>query len=179
MVTDFSELSFPTDRWLYVNNTPYHYWVRENGENNNGLVTIGLNDFFQKQIGEINSVSFNISLHKPVAKSKVLSLVKAKNYSAILRFPFSCEVVEINESLKKHPKLINESPYEKGWLVKIQPSPPFKEQLTEDWIDLSQSESMNKLKAFIDQEIKNKSLLADDCCPDFLGGSGVTRRRRN
>ena len=175
MVSNFSELSFPTDRWLYVNNTPYHYWVRENGD---GYVTIGLNDFFQKQIGEINSVSFNIALNTPIAKSKVLSLVKAKNYSAILRFPFSCEVIAINDDLKKKPKLINESPYEKGWLIKINPSPPLEQQLTEDWINLSKSESLDKLKEFINQEIKNKSLMADDCCPDFLGGSGVTRRRK-
>ena len=174
MVSNFNELNFQTDRWYYLNNTPYHYWLSKNSDN---TITIGLNDFFQKQIGEINSVSFNLSLNAEVAKSKVLSLVKAKNYSAILRFPFPCTVVEINENLKKHPKLINESPYDEGWLLKLNSN--FSDnKLDEDWIDLSVSTNLSKLEKFINQEIKNKSLLADDCCPDFLGGSGVTRRRK-
>ena len=174
MVNNFSELTFPNNRWYYINNTPYHYWVRKEGD----MTVLGLSDFFQKQIGEIKSIEFKSS-DKLIEKSKLLAVVKAKNYSAILRYPFSCFTIEINSNLKKNPKLINESPYDKSWLIKVRTEPPLEEQLTDDWIKLSSDSNKDKLKAFIEKEIKNKSLLADDCCPDFLGGSGVTRRRRN
>jgi glycine cleavage system H protein len=174
MVSDFSELTFPSDRWYYINNTPYHFWLQQQED----FIILGLTDFFQKQIGEINTVTFNITLNIVIAKGKALAIIKAKNYSAILRFPFSCKVIEINESIKKNPKLINESPYEKSWLLKLNVDTPLDQQLTNDWINLSDSSNLEILKIFIDKEIKNKSLMADDCCPDFLGGSGVTRRRK-
>ena len=173
MVQDFSELNFPNNRWYYINNTPYHYWLQQEKD----VVTLGLTDFFQKQIGEIKSITFKTS-DQLIAKSKVLAVVKAKNYSAILRFPFSCFTVEINESVKNNPKVINESPYDKSWLMKVRPDPSLDKQLTDDWINLSIDSNKEKLKVFIDKEIKNKSLTPDDCCPDFLGGSGVTRRRK-
>ena len=177
MVNDFSELHYPDDnRLYYINNTPYHFWL-QNSSNTN-VVTLGLSDFFQKQIGPINTVTFNVSFGSPIAKNKALAIIKAKNYSAILRFPFSCTAIEINENLKANPKLINESPYDKSWLIKVRPDPPLNDQLSSDWINVSQNDNLEKLKAFIDKEIKNKSLMADDCCPDFLGGSGVTRRRK-
>ena len=173
MVNDFSELTFPNNRMYYINNTPYHYWLKQEGD----VTILGLTDFFQKQIGEIKDITFKTS-DELIAKSKVLAVVKAKNYSAILRFPFSCFAIQINDAVKSNPKLINESPYDRSWLVKVKPEPSLQDQLSEDWIDLSNDSNKAKLKGFIEQEIKNKSLMADDCCPDFLGGSGVTRRRK-
>ena len=140
-------------------------------------VFLGLTDFFQKQIGEIKDVTFKTS-DDLITRNKVLAVIKAKNYSAILRFPFSCFLVDFNKEVKSNPKLINDSPYDKSWLVRVRPEPIIDQQLSGDWIDLSSEDNKAKLKAFIEQEIKNKSLMADDCCPDFLGGSGVTRRRK-
>lgn len=173
MVDSFSELNFPNNRWYYINNTPYHYWLQKD----NDVTILGLTDFFQKQIGEIKSVEFR-KFDKLIEKSKLLAVVKAKNYSAILRFPFSCQVLEINPDLKNNPKLINNSPYDKSWLVKVRAEPSLEEQLSDEWIDLSNESNKEQLQTFIEKEITNKSLQADDCCPDFLGGSGVTRRRR-
>ncbi len=174
MVDSFSEVMFPNNRWYYINNTPHHYWLQLD----NDIATLGLTDFFQKQIGEIKSVEFR-KFDKIIEKSKLLAVIKAKNYSAILRTPFSGNIIEVNPELKKNPKLINNSPYDKSWLVKFQAEPPIKDQLSDDWVDLSTESNKEKLKSFIEKEIKNKSLLPDDCCPDFLGGSGVTRRRRS
>lgn len=176
MVSNFNELHYPSDnRFYYINNTPHHYWLKFD----NDIATLGLSDFFQKQIGTINTVTFNnTTLGAQINKSKALVIIKAKNYSAILKFPFSCIPIKINENIKSNPKLINESPYDKSWLIRVKSDPDLKKQLSDDWIDISDDNNMNKLKSFIDKEIKNKSLLADDCCPDFLGGSGVTRRRK-
>lgn len=173
MVNDYSELSFPNNRKYYINNTPFHYWVQQDGD----VTVLGLTDFFQKQIGEIKDITFKTS-DDLITRNKVLAVIKAKNYSAILRFPFSCFLLDFNKEVKSNPKLINESPYDKSWLVRVRPDPTIDQQLSDDWIDLSSEDNKAKLKAFIEQEIKNKSLMADDCCPDFLGGSGVTRRRK-
>lgn len=173
MVDSFSEVTFPNNRWYYINNTPHHYWVQQN----NDIAILGVTDFFQKQIGEIKSVEFR-KFDKTIEKSKLLAVVKAKNYSAILRIPFSGQVVEVNTELKNKPTLINDSPYDKSWLVKFRAEPVLEEQFSADWIDLSTEPNKSKLQSFIEKEIANKSLLADDCCPDFLGGSGVTRRRK-
>jgi glycine cleavage system H protein len=62
-----------------------------------GIATMGISDFAQKQLGDIDSVK---------ASSDI--------YCAA-----SGEVVQVNEQILEHPELINQSPYESGWIAKL------------------------------------------------------------
>src|ERR671920_612405 len=86
-----------------------------------GIATMGISDFAQKQLGDIVSVELPRvgSAFKQMQPMAIVDSVKASSdiYSAI-----TGEVVDINEELFEHPELINQSPYDLGWIVKIKPS---------------------------------------------------------
>jgi glycine cleavage system H protein len=53
-----------------------------------------------------------------------MAIVDSVKASSDIFCPLSGEVSEVNENLSEHPELINQSPYESGWIVKIRPSNP-------------------------------------------------------
>ena len=86
-----------------------------------GVAVMGISDFAQKQLGDIVSVELPkvgsaFKQRQPIA---IVDSVKASSdiYSAI-----TGEVIEVNEELVERPELINQSPQDQGWIVKIKPS---------------------------------------------------------
>jgi glycine cleavage system H protein len=97
--------------------TREHEWVAMR----NGIATIGISDFAQNQLGEIVS----IELPKVGSTFKVMqamAIVDSVKASSDIFSPLSGMVSEINENLLEHPELINQSPYESGWMLKLKPS---------------------------------------------------------
>lgn len=94
-----------------------HEWlvIRE------GVAVMGISDFAQKQLGDIVSVELPKvgSAFKQRQPMAIVDSVKASSdiYSAI-----TGEVIEVNEQLVERPELINQSPQDQGWIVKIKPS---------------------------------------------------------
>lgn len=166
------DYKFPKDRKYWINHTPSHLWLKESGE---GIVTVGVTDFFTKRIGKFTSITLKAqsSPSSPVIAEKTMGLVKAKNYSAILKYPISGKIMVVNENIIKKPKQVNKSSYDKGWLIQVRPEPDYSSQLSDNIVSTGE-----ELDTYINQELKNNALQADDCCPDFLGGSGVVRRRK-
>lgn len=86
-----------------------------------GVAVMGISDFAQKQLGDIVSVELPKvgSAFKQRQPMAIVDSVKASSdiYSAI-----TGEVIEVNEQLVEHPELINQSPQDQGWIVKIKPS---------------------------------------------------------
>lgn len=86
-----------------------------------GVAVMGISDFAQKQLGDIVSVELPKvgSAFKQRQPMAIVDSVKASSdiYSAI-----TGEVVEVNEQLVERPELINQSPQDQGWIVKIKPS---------------------------------------------------------
>jgi glycine cleavage system H protein len=86
-----------------------------------GVAVMGISDFAQKQLGDIVSVELPKvgSAFKQRQPMAIVDSVKASSdiYSAI-----TGEVIEVNEELVEHPELINQSPQDQGWIVKIKPS---------------------------------------------------------
>ena len=86
-----------------------------------GIATMGMSDFAQKQLGDIVSVELPRvgSAFKQMQPMAIVDSVKASSdiYSAI-----TGEVIEVNEELLEHPELVNQSPQDLGWIVKIKPS---------------------------------------------------------
>lgn len=97
--------------------TKEHEWV----EIREGLAVVGITDFAQKALGDIVS----LELPKVGAKFKQgdsIAVVDSMKASSDVYAPVSGEVVEVNTELLTAPQLVNESPYEKGWMVKLKPS---------------------------------------------------------
>ena len=97
-----------------------HSWVRVDGEN---ITAVGITDFAQESLGEITFVELP-SVGITIGKGEFLCTIASQKTMVDLPAPLSGEVVSINQELERDPKLINESPYESGWLVEFRVSEP-------------------------------------------------------
>lgn len=89
-------------------------WAREDGE----IVTLGISDYAQHELGEIVYVELP-EVGANVAAGAPFGVVESVKAVAELVSPVGGEVVESNGALPDEPAQINESPYENGWMVKI------------------------------------------------------------
>lgn len=97
--------------------TKTHEWVRIEGE----YVLSGITDFAQSELSDI----VYVELPKPgrvVKQDETYGTIEAVKAVADLYSPLSGEIVEVNSELSKSPGIINQDPYEKGWIIKIKPS---------------------------------------------------------
>jgi len=86
-----------------------------------GLAVMGISDFAQRQIGDIVSIELP-SVGSRFRYMETMAIVDSVKASSDIYCPLSGEVVDANEELLEHPELVNESPYELGWIVKMKPS---------------------------------------------------------
>lgn len=94
-----------------------HEWVKVEGDK----VRIGITDFAQSELGdivfvELPEVGDSIQANEPFGSVESVKTVSE------LYAPISGTVVEINGELDDSPELVNESPYEKAWMIVIEPS---------------------------------------------------------
>ena len=99
--------------------TKEHEWVRVEED---GVVVIGITDFAQSELGELVYVEVD-TVGDTIAKDEVFGTVEAVKTTSDLFMPLSGEVLEFNSELDEsegdNPGLINEDPYEGGWIVKV------------------------------------------------------------
>ncbi|EGQ8103124.1 TPA: glycine cleavage system protein GcvH [Vibrio parahaemolyticus] len=100
--------------------TDSHEWVRDNGD---GTVTIGISEHAQEMLGDVVFVDLP-DVEDEVEAGESFSLVESVKAASDIYSPVTGEVVEINEELEDSPELINEEPYEGGWIVKVKLSAP-------------------------------------------------------
>jgi len=92
-------------------------WIRFNGD----LATLGMTDVAQTRCGKFAAVSFR-DVGKKVAQGKTLATIESAKWVGPFPAPFSCEIVEVNESgFARDILLANKDPYGIGWLVKVRP----------------------------------------------------------
>ncbi|WP_146553463.1 glycine cleavage system protein GcvH [Rummeliibacillus sp. SL167] len=94
-----------------------HEWVKID----EGKVRIGITEFAQSELGDIVFVELPQVGDEVVADEPFGSVESVKTVSEIYA-PVSGKVVEINEELEDSPEFVNESPYEKAWMVVIEPT---------------------------------------------------------
>ena len=97
-----------------VKYTEDHEW----GKLENDILTIGITDFAQSELGDIIFVEFPDLNTKVSAKDSIGTLEAVKTVADIYS-PISGEIIELNNQLEDTPELINEDPYNKGWILKI------------------------------------------------------------
>lgn len=103
--------NLPTD----LKYAPSHEWVRDNGD---GTVTLGITEFAQEQLGDVVFVELP-EVGRSVNAGEEFSVVESVKAASDIYATVSGEVVEVNEQLEDSPELINESPFENGWICKL------------------------------------------------------------
>ncbi|MBY7144011.1 glycine cleavage system protein GcvH [Virgibacillus sp. NKC19-3] len=106
-------MGVPTDL-LY---SEEHEWVKQEDDK----VRIGITDFAQDELGdivfvELPEVGDEIELDEPFGSVESVKTVSE------LYAPLSGKVVEVNEDLEDSPEFVNDSPYDKAWMVVVEPS---------------------------------------------------------
>ncbi|KAI4327254.1 hypothetical protein L6164_019738 [Bauhinia variegata] len=96
-----------------------HEWVKHEG----AVATIGITDHAQDHLGEVVYVDLP-EKGTSVTKEGSFGAVESVKATSDVNSPISGEVVEVNAKLTGKPDLINKSPYEDGWMIKIKPSNP-------------------------------------------------------
>jgi glycine cleavage system H protein len=97
--------------------TSDHEWVKVEGD----VVTIGITDFAQKELGDIVYVEVD-TLDETLDKEEVFGTVEAVKTVSDLFLPIAGEIIEFNESLEDQPEKVNTDPYGDGWMVKVKVS---------------------------------------------------------
>lgn len=94
--------------------TEEHEWVMIEDD----VVTIGITDFAQEQLGDVVFVELPEE-GDSLETGKSFGVVESVKAVSDVYAPFNGEVVEVNDSLPDEPEVLNTSPYEDGWMVKI------------------------------------------------------------
>jgi len=99
--------------------TKEHEWVEKSDQ----IIIVGITEFAQDQLGDIVSIELP-QVASSFKQNDVMVIIDSVKASSDIYCPVDGEIIEINEKLLEHPELINQSPYEEGWIVKIKPSNP-------------------------------------------------------
>ena len=97
---------------MYTND---HEWTKF--EDN--IVTIGVTDFAQGELGDIIFVELP-EIGKEIKKDEAFGTIEAVKTVSDLISPVAGKVVEINSEIEDSPEFVNEDCYGKGWFVKIE-----------------------------------------------------------
>lgn len=84
-----------------------------------GKYTIGLTDYAIEQLGDIVFLELP-DVGTSFVKGEVFATIESVKAASEIYMPISGKILEINEAVVDNPELLNESPYEKGWLVKVE-----------------------------------------------------------
>jgi glycine cleavage system H protein len=98
---------------------PEHEW---SAVGDDGIVTMGITDFAQGQLGDIEYLDLP-ALGTVVEKGAGLAEVESTKTASDVYAPCSGEIVAVNDELVRQPQRINSEPYD-SWFVRIRPSRP-------------------------------------------------------
>lgn len=104
-------MNIPTD----LKYTKEHEWIRDNGD---GTATVGVTDFAQGELGDIVFVEIEPEGFE-FDQDEVFGTVEAVKTVSELFAPVAGEIVAINDELEIEPELVNDDPYDEGWMAKI------------------------------------------------------------
>jgi glycine cleavage system H protein len=99
--------------------TREHEWARIE----NGSVVIGVTDYAQESLGEVVYVELT-EVGTKVFMSEAFGVIESTKAVSDLYSPVSGTVIDVNDTLLDSPELINEDPYDEGWILRIEVSDP-------------------------------------------------------
>ncbi len=98
--------------------TSDHEWVNSDGAS----ATIGITDYAQSELGDIIFLDITSAINDEVKAGDVLGTIEAVKTVSEIFSPISGRIVEINTGINDVPSIVNQEPYEKGWIIKIEPN---------------------------------------------------------
>lgn len=95
-----------------------HEYLSDNGDN---TFTVGLTDYAVEQLGDI------VFLELPeegseFKKGDTFATIESVKAASEIYMPISGKIIDINNSAVESPEILNEDSFEKGWLVKVEPT---------------------------------------------------------
>ncbi len=107
------QMKIPKD--LYY--TESHEWLKINKNE----IIIGITDYAQHELGDIVFVEID-KFDENIESGDVFGSIEAVKTVADLYLPISGKIFEKNKNLEEKPELINQSPYDDGWIIKVKPN---------------------------------------------------------
>ena len=95
--------------------TENHEWILIEGN----TAIVGITDYAQSELGDIVFVDID-SLDQDLGVGDIFGSVEAVKTVSDLYMPVAGKVLEVNEQLESNPDLVNQAPYNEGWIVKIE-----------------------------------------------------------
>lgn len=99
--------------------TKEHEWTRVE----DGSVVVGVTDYAQESLGEVVYVELPEE-GSAVVMGEAFGVIESTKAVSDLYSPVSGTVTEVNDTLLDNPELINEDPYDEGWILRIELSDP-------------------------------------------------------
>lgn len=116
--------------------TRSHEWVLDNSD---GTVTVGITDHAQELLGDMVFIEVP-EIDREVEAGEECAVVESVKAASDVYAPVSGTVIDMNDQLADAPELVNEDPYGKGWMFKIQIN------------DMSQLDALLDASAYADVE---------------------------
>jgi glycine cleavage system H protein len=98
--------------------TDEHEWVRIDED---GIAMVGITDYAQDQLGDIVYVELP-ETGQDVIQGEEIAVIESVKTAADIKAPISGTIIGVNEELVEQPEIVNESPMDDGWVLKITPS---------------------------------------------------------
>ncbi len=97
-----------------------HEWVRDEGDD---VITIGVSDFAQQQLGDVVFVEVP-EVGTEIVAGDAVAVVESVKAASDIYTPVTGTVIAVNESLEDAPEQVNEDPYENGWFFRVKMQDP-------------------------------------------------------
>ncbi len=123
------ELIIPED----LKYTKEHEWAKVEGDK----IKVGITDFAQDQLGDVVFVELP-EVGSSFKQNEVFATVESVKAVSEVYMPVSGRILEVNNALEEKPELVNQSPYDEGWFVIVEPE------------DLSEIENLMDSKAYLE-----------------------------
>jgi glycine cleavage system H protein len=95
--------------------TSSHEWIRLEGD---GLAVVGISDYAQEQLGDVVFVELP-AVGKKLGKGQEAAVVESVKAASEVYAPVAGEVVAVNGAIAGEPGLVNQSPEDAGWFLKL------------------------------------------------------------
>lgn len=94
--------------------TSEHEWIRVEGD----FAYVGITEFAQKELGDIVFIEIE-TVGDELAKGDTFGTIEAVKTVSDMFMPLSGEVLEVNPKLEDEPEVVNNDPYNDGWMIKM------------------------------------------------------------
>ena len=102
-----------------------HEWARKEGD----LIVCGISDYAQEELSDVVYVELP-EVGELLERGDDFGVVESVKAASDLYMPMGGEIVAVNEELADSPEIVNDDPYDEGWMIKFKPSDP------DEWDDL-------------------------------------------